>query len=134
MVQVGGKVLYKDGTVPHAPVCVINFNPISDSTAEIKKAASGAIGPDGSFSLTTRTANDGAYVGNYAVTFTVFPGPMDPRSVVLQKYTSPGLTPYKVKVDANVSDLKFEIEPAPSATGAGVSGASTPEAGNKPAG
>jgi hypothetical protein len=134
MVQVSGKVFYKDGSVPKGGVCVVNFNPTPDSTAPIKKAASGPIGPDGSFSLTTRTANDGIYVGQYAVTFTVFPGPMDPRSLVLQKYASPMLTPFKVNVDANVSDLKFEIEPAPGAVGAGVSGAPTPEAGNKPAG
>jgi hypothetical protein len=98
---------------------VINFNPTPTSTAQIKKAAGGAIGPDGSFSLTTRTSNDGAYVGEYAVTFTVFPAPMDPRSLVLPKYASPVLTPYKVKVEGKMDDLKFEVEPNPAMAGAG---------------
>jgi hypothetical protein len=134
MVQVSGKVLYKDGTVPHGGVCVVNFIPTPESTAVIKKAASGAIGPDGSFSLTTRTSNDGVYVGEYAVSFTVFPGPMDPRSLVLQKYASPALTPFKVKLDNNTSDLKYEVEPAPGIAGAAAGSASTPKAENKPAG
>jgi hypothetical protein len=130
MVQVSGKVLYKDGTVPHGGVCVVNFNPTADSPAEIKKAATGAIGPDGAFSLTTKMPNDGAYVGQYAVTFTVLPGPMDPRSLVMQKYVSPMLTPYKVNLDADKSDLKFEIEPSTAAAAGGAAA----EAASKPAG
>ncbi len=113
MVQVSGKVFYKDGTVPHGGVCVVNFNPTPDSTAQIKKVAGGPIDSDGSFSLTTLTPNDGAYVGEYAVTFTVLASPIDPRPLILPKYASPVHTPFKVKIDSDVSDLKFEIEPLP---------------------
>jgi hypothetical protein len=78
--------------------------------------------------------NDGCYLGEYAVTFAVFPGPMDPRSLVLPKYTAPGLTPFKVNVEGNMSDLKFEIEPAPGVAGAAVSGAPAAAGDSKPAG
>ena len=134
MVQVSGKVFYKDGTVPHAGICMINFTPVGGAAAEMKKVAGGAIGPDGSFSLTTRTPNDGAYVGEYAVTFTVIPGPMDQRQLITQKYVSPMLTPYKVNLDSNTSDLKFEIEPLPGVAGAAVSGAPATDGASKPAG
>jgi hypothetical protein len=113
MAKVSGKVLYKDGTVPKGGVCVVNFSPTQDSTAQLKKGASGAIGPDGSFSLTTRLPDDGVYVGEYAVTFIVWPGPMDPRSLVLPKYASPMLTPFKEKIEQDTHDLKYEIEPMP---------------------
>ena len=113
MAKVSGKVFYKDGTVPKGGVCVVNFTPTRDSTAEVRKGATGTIGPDGSFSLSTRAPDDGVYVGEYAVTFVVWPGPMDPRSLVLPKYASPMMTPYKEKVEADKSDLKYEIEPAP---------------------
>jgi hypothetical protein len=134
MVQVSGKVLYKDGTVPKGGVCVVNFTPTKESTAEVRKGASGSIGPDGSFSLTTRSPNDGVYVGEYAVSFVVWPGPMDPRSLVMPKYGSAMMTPYKEKIEQSRDDLKYEIEPAPGVTGVAAGSAPAAEAGSKPAG
>src|SRR5262245_23636231 len=78
MAQVRGKVLYKDGSVPKGGVCAVNLMPTSASTAEVRKAASSKIGPDGSFELYTRIPGDGVYLGEYAVTFAVWKGPMEP--------------------------------------------------------
>jgi hypothetical protein len=122
MYHVSGKVLYKDGSVPRGGVAVVSFMPTKESTAEVRQAASGAIGPDGSFSMFSRVAGDGVYAGDYAVTFTVLKAPMDPRPLILEKYRSIALTPYKVTVDRDIDDLSYEIEPLPGVTGGTAAG------------
>jgi hypothetical protein len=110
--EVRGKVLYKDGSVPQGGVCVVNFQPTTDSPAKIRKGAGGDINPeDGSFELYTRKPGDGVYLGKYAVIFTVCKGPMEPTSLIQHKYTTSTTTPYHVTVDHDVDDLVFEIEP-----------------------
>jgi hypothetical protein len=119
MAQVSGKVFYKDGTVPKGGVCSVQFLPTADSTATVRSGAGGVIEPDGSFQMSTRKGGDGVHLGDYTVTFAVWRNPHDPTtSMVLPKYSSPVLTPYKIKVDHDVDDLKFEIEPMPGVTGA----------------
>ena len=117
MYQVSGKVLYKDGSVPHAPVCLVRFEP-RDTTAEIRKTATGPIGPDGSFTLSTRMPGDGVHPGEYNVCFTLCKSAVDTKPLILEKYADPNDTPYKkVVVDKDLSDLKFEIEPLPGTSG-----------------
>lgn len=111
--QVSGTVLFKDGSVPKGGMCVVQFNPAPDTTAEIRKAASGDIREDGSFVAFTRKPGDGVFVGKYDVTFAVWPSAMDSRSLIDEKYARASTTPYHVTIDRDVSDLKFEIEPAP---------------------
>lgn len=113
MVQVSGQVLYKDGTVPKGGVCVVQFQPATDSPATIRKAASGEIREDGSFEAYTRKPGDGVIIGKYDVTFAVWKGPMQPVSLIDVKYTRAETTPYHITIDDDVSDLKFEIEPIP---------------------
>jgi hypothetical protein len=108
--QVSGKVLYKDGSVPKGGVRVVRFEPIT--AEEVRKGASGTIGPDGSFEMYTRKPGDGVFLGEYAVTFAVWKGPRDPTSLIDEKYTMSTTTPYKVKIDGDKTDLEFEIEPA----------------------
>jgi hypothetical protein len=117
MYQVSGKVLYKDGSVPKGGVAVVRLQPTSGSTAEIRKGASGAIGPDGTFELFTRVPGDGVYEGDYDVTFAIYKGPMDPTPLIPAKYMNPSTSGYTVTVDDDVSDLNFEIEPLPGASG-----------------
>jgi hypothetical protein len=112
MAQAKGKVLFKDGTVPQGGVRVVRFEPATDTTAEVRKAAQGDILGDGSFEMYTRKPGDGVFVGKYSVTFTVWKGPRDRVSLIDEKYTTSATTPYKVTVDDDVDDLKFEIEPA----------------------
>jgi hypothetical protein len=118
MYHVRGHVFYKDGTVPRGGVAVVVFRPKQDTTAEIRKGASGAIRPDGSFELWTKQTNDGAYKGEYDVGFTVLKSPSDPKPLLLEKYATPGAAGYSVTVDHDIDDLKFEIEPQPGVTGA----------------
>jgi len=108
--QVSGKVLYPDGSVPKGGICTVQFVPIS--AVEVRKAATGFIGSDGSFEMYTRKPGDGVFLGEYAVTFAVWKGPRDPTSLIDEKYTASTTTPYKVKIDGDKTDLAFEIEPA----------------------
>jgi hypothetical protein len=61
----------------------------------------------------TSKAGDGVHQGEYDVTFTVMRNMMDANSsLLLPKYTNPATSGYNnIKVDRNISDLKFEIEP-----------------------
>jgi hypothetical protein len=118
MSQVRGTVFYKDGTVPKAGVTRLNFEPTAGSTAEVRKGATGTIRSDGSFEMWTRMPGDGVYHGEYAVTFGVLKAVMDAKTLIQEKYTRPDTTPYKVLVDDDIDDLKFEIEPLPGVKGA----------------
>jgi hypothetical protein len=113
--QVRGKVLYPDGKVPKGGVCVVRFEPAADSTAKVRKAASGKIQSDGSFMMATRVPGDGVYLGQYAVTFAVWKGPREPTSLIEEEYTQAASTPYHVSVDGDIDDLNFTIVPAETA-------------------
>jgi hypothetical protein len=115
MSHVSGTVLFKDGTPPTGGVCVINFQPTMDSKAELRKGASSAINPDGTFDLWTRMPGDGVYHGDYEVRFVIQKGAMDPTPLVAPKYTDARTSGFKVTVDDDIDDLKFEIERAPGA-------------------
>jgi hypothetical protein len=110
--QVRGKVLYKDGSIPKGGVRVVRFEPMADSPAQIRKTASAEISAeDGSFELFTRRPGDGVYIGSYAVTFGVYKTARGQESLIVDKYTTSATTPYKIRVDRDVDDLEFEIEP-----------------------
>jgi hypothetical protein len=109
--QVRGRVMYKDGSVPQSEVCVVRFEPAADSKAPIKKAASGEIARDGSFEMYTRKPGDGVFLGNYAVTFSVWKDRETPESLIAAKYTKSETTPYKIQVEQDVDNLVYEIEP-----------------------
>jgi hypothetical protein len=97
----------------------VQFLPTANSTATVRSAATGVIQPDGSFQMSTKQAGDGVVVGDYNVTFLVWRSPTDPStSMIAPKYGIPGMTPYKITVDRDVSDLKYEIEPMPGVAGA----------------
>lgn len=121
MYQVSGRVLYKDGSVPKGGVAVVRLQPTTESTAEIRKGASGGIAPDGSFELFTRVPGDGVYEGQYDVTFLVQKGVMDATPLIQAKYMNPQTSGYNVTVDRDIDDLKFEIEPLPGVSGSRAS-------------
>lgn len=116
MAQVRGKVTYMDGSIPHGGACVVRFEPAKDSTAQIRKGASGIIKPDGTFEAYTRIPGDGVYLGDYGVTFAVWSNATDPGSSIIDpKYTSAATSGYKVTVDKDLENLEFKIEPLPGA-------------------
>lgn len=109
--QVSGKVLYPNGEAPTGGVCVVRFEPLEGTSAEVRQGASGAIGPDGAFEMATKRPGDGVHLGEYAVTFAVWKGPRDPTSLIKEKYTTSTATPYRVEITGDRDDLEFEIEP-----------------------
>lgn len=111
--QIRGKVVGKNGTLPSAAIRVVRFEPTADTTAVVRKGASGSINDDGTFELFTRKPGDGVHHGKYAVTFGFFRSATDQRPLVAAKYTKPATTPYQMVVDKDVDDLQFEIEPLP---------------------
>jgi hypothetical protein len=113
MYQVSGKLHYKDGSLPKAGIAMITFMPSKDSTAEMRRNASGTIGPDGSFTMSTRVAGDGVYAGDYNVLLNVIKSPVDPTSLVLPKYYDPNDPPYRVTVDQDITGLEYTMEPLP---------------------
>lgn len=108
--QVSGRVQYKDGSPIEGAVRLIRFEPTEDSTAEIRKTASGQIASDGSFQLFTRKPGDGVYLGSYAVTFTVLTKPMGGESLIPEKFNYASSTPYVVDINGDAEDLTFELE------------------------
>lgn len=111
MAQVRGHVFNKDGSVPQGGVRVVRFEPAKDSSAMVRKGASGPIKDDGSFEMYTQFPGDGVHLGEYSVTFGIMKGPMDPISLIDEKYTSAATSPYKVTVDGDMEGLRFEVEP-----------------------
>ncbi|HEX3600412.1 MAG TPA: hypothetical protein VHU84_09740 [Lacipirellulaceae bacterium] len=125
MYQVSGKVKYKDGSIPQAPICLVAFSPTRGGNGDTRRNATGAIGPDGSFSMYTRVSGDGVYPGDYDVRISVANNPMNPVSLLLPKYTDFNSPPYKVKVDHNITDLDYTVEPL-SNTGAAAKSGDSP--------
>jgi hypothetical protein len=113
MYHVRGKVTYKDGTVPKGLLAVVQFTPTPNSTANIRKGASGPIDPsDGSFEMVTRMTGDGVHHGEYGVTFRILRDNTTFVSLVSPKYTSPTQPAFTVNVDHDISDLDYQIEKA----------------------
>jgi hypothetical protein len=108
--QISGRAQYKDGSPITGGVRVIRLEPTQDTTAEIRKAASANIAPDGSFELFTRRPGDGVIPGKYAVVFTVLDKPMNGKSLIPDKFTTGTTTPFELVVDENQRDLLFELE------------------------
>jgi hypothetical protein len=108
--QVKGRVICKDGPLPAAGVRMVRLEPTADSTAPIRKGASGSINDDGTFELYTRKPGDGVLPGKYAVTFAFYAGAMDHKSLIPAKYTKAATTPHQVTVENDIDDLELEIE------------------------
>jgi hypothetical protein len=108
--QVRGRVQYTDGSPLTGAVRIIRFQPTENSTAKVRKAASGSIAQDGSFEMFTRRPGDGVYAGTYAVTFSVLTQPMGGTSLIPAYYTHPQSTPFKVEVDEDKTDLIYELD------------------------
>ncbi len=105
---VKGKVLLASGE----PVSggIITFHPKTTLGAE----ASGEIGPDGSFRLTTIEKNDGALPGSYTVSVDpYFKGgrrSAEPASRVPSKFGVPETSGLTAEVEAKDNDLKIVLK------------------------
>jgi hypothetical protein len=108
--QVSGRVQYQDGSPITGGVRTINFEPAANTTAEIRKMATGEIGTDGSFTMYTRRPGDGVIPGIYVVTFTIMDQPLGGKLLIPEKYKSPAESPFDITVDGDKTDLLYELE------------------------
>ncbi len=108
-VPVRGKISYLGKVVPNG---TIMFMPTSG------KEATGEIGPDGSFTLTTFEKDDGAIPGQYTVVIVAradmtnrLPEDRDPLPppIVPMKYTSIATSPLRAEVKDEVNQIDFEL-------------------------
>jgi hypothetical protein len=108
--QVTGRVQYKDGSPITGGARIIRLEPADDTTAEIRKVASGEIAPDGSFNMYSRVPGDGVIPGKYVVTFTVMDKPLGGKMLIPANYTNAAESPFKLEVDGDKTDLLYELE------------------------
>ena len=108
--QVSGRVQYKDGSPITGGVRTIHLEPAENTTAEIRKMATGEIAADGSFTMYTRQPGDGVIPGVYLVIFNVMDKPMGGKLLIPEKYKSPADTPFDIVVDGDKTDLLYELE------------------------
>lgn len=119
LVPVTGTVKYSDGSPPQGEVMVVRFEPLSLASGgapdPLSKAASGAIQSDGSFKLQTINPGDGAFPGDYKVTFTIKAKyTAESPSLVAQQFTSGATSPLSATVKSGESkSYDFVIEKAP---------------------
>ena len=111
MQKVTGKVTLAGGaTIPRGEINTVRFEPVAGTQAEGQaKGASGDIQPDGTFILGTMEKNDGAYVGEYQVCFTILKQYPNGPSLVDQKFTSGRTTSLTAKVTKGGRNY-FEFE------------------------
>jgi hypothetical protein len=113
MGTVTGKISYTDGSNPTGGIAVIRFEVASDSSTELRKAASADIEPDGSYELMTIRPGDGAFYGDYDVVFTIQQSYRNAKQLVAEKYTLAGSSPFQRTIDSPSNVFDFEIEKAP---------------------
>jgi hypothetical protein len=101
--------------VPVAGVVLIDGKPLTHGFVQVApvggRAATGKIGPDGRFTLTTFTENDGCYVGTHpvAVVATESIDGSSQRWHAPKKYTSADTSGLTVTVDGPTDGLKIEL-------------------------
>ena len=105
-----GRAQYKDGSPITGGVRIIRLEPAKNSTAKIRKGASGTIAEDGTFELFTRKPGDGVFAGEYAVTFSVLTRPLGGTSLIPAYFTHPESTPFQITVDEDKEGLLYELE------------------------
>ncbi len=109
--QVRGKVVFKNGSMPNAGIRMVRLEPAADTTAAIRKGASGSVNDDGAFEIFTLRPGDGVHLGEYAVTFTFLKSFTDQKQMIAEKYTTAAKTPYHLNVEHDTGDLVYELEP-----------------------
>jgi len=111
MAKVTGKVTYKGQPVPKG---TITFAAIDKNG----RNATGAIQPDGSYTLQTEDPGDGAQLGEYNVAIAARdeeildytpPKPIPPKRLVPEKYERPQTSGLTKKVERGTNKFDFDL-------------------------
>lgn len=101
--------------VPVSGVVLIDGQPLTRGSVQVMpagyRAATGAIGSDGRFRLTTNDENDGCLLGTHAVRVIGNEniGPADIRWLAPKKYATLEGSPLKVTIDGPTKELRIEL-------------------------
>lgn len=114
---VTGKVTYKKEPVKGGTIV---FGPIAGDANNPGKPATATVQADGTFTLTTDRANDGAIIGKHNVSYTAPEPELTEAQRTDPKYNPP-VSPYaglvaktkEVEVKAGVNSIEIELGPAP---------------------
>jgi hypothetical protein len=108
--DVSGVAKYQDGSPITGAVRIVRLEPAADTTATLRKVASGYLAEDGSFEMFTRKPGDGVVPGKYVVTFTVMDKAMGGKSLIPAKYNNAETSPFELVVDDDKDGLEYKLE------------------------
>jgi serine/threonine-protein phosphatase CPPED1 len=109
---VRGKVFFEGTPTPNA---LVAFHLVNPDTKRFSRAGDAMVEPDGTFALSTYTANDGAPTGEYAVTVVWWnplvdaegkPGP----NLLPERYSKPETTPLRATIKAGTNEVVLELK------------------------
>ena len=109
----GGKNLPVTGTVKNADGADLQFESgqvLFQPTGE-GKAASGAVEPDGSFTMLTEQPGDGMAPGEYKVVLKIWKSYRDQSLAVPEQYGDAATTPLTVTVNEDNTHFDLVVEP-----------------------
>jgi hypothetical protein len=110
---VNGRVKFKDG----GDISVLRGYMVSFEPEDDRISGTGEVAADGSFKITTFTANDGAIPGRHRVAISAPDPPPDappPKPVIPQKYRDFGTSGLTADIKAGTTNnVEFELERAP---------------------
>jgi hypothetical protein len=108
--DVSGVAKYEDGSPITGAVRIVRLEPAADTTATLRKVASGYLAEDGTFEMFTRKPGDGVVPGKYVVTFTVMDKAMGGKSLIPSKYNTIETSPFELVVDDDKDGLEYKLE------------------------
>ena len=112
MASVSGRVTFEGKPVPKGTIA---FKPVAPNG----RTATGAIGPDGSYTLQTEEADDGAQLGEYVVTISAHDEPLldytpaqpvKPKLLVPAQYEDPEKSGLKKTVVRGSNVFNFDLK------------------------
>ena len=109
---VNGRVKFKDGS----DVSVLAGHTVTFETDADRMSGYGDIQADGTFKITTVTANDGALIGNHRISITPPEPPPDaplPKPLIHPKYNDYATSGLTAEIKPGPNNIDLELERAP---------------------
>jgi len=109
-IQVTGVVKSADGSPIQCESGTVLFQPVVGEGVA-GEHASGAVLPDGTFTMMTKVPGDGVKPGQYKVVLQLWKSYRDGKLAVPKQYGDVTTTQLEATVDADHSEFEFKVEP-----------------------
>lgn len=109
--EVTGVVTGADGSPIPGEGGMVLFQPAAAGENATGKHATGAVKPDGTFTMMTRTPGDGMQPGQYKVVLQLWKNYSKQELAVPKKYSGAETTPLEATVDGDHTHFEFKVEP-----------------------